>query len=603
MANYKLITSEPTGVTSQLVFQAGATNTVVASVTAHATATSDVLEVLIKKNGGSAIEIAKKTAASATSPEEMLTAPVALEALDELFVRTSRTGAKFVVTYVEETATPNDTALGGLVDVDTTGVADGQSLVYNSTNSQWEPATVSGGGGGGSTTLAGLDDTSITSPVSGNLLRWNGSDWANATANTSIIVEGTNLYYTDARVDTRIAADTTKADANHTHLHSDITDFDTEVNALITAANLAAASHTHLLSDITDSGTAAALNVPAAGDAAAGEVVKGDDTRLTDARTPTSHTHLAADITDFDTEVSNNTTVVNNSGVALAALGAANTASQDLNSHLSSIENHSDVTFAYTSINRPNNAFLVWSTANTRWEDDTISIDKCSDVDTTTAAPTTGDVLEWDGTNFVPATPSGGGATTLNALTDTNIALAADTEVLKYDGSEWINDNILKSDVQGLTTDLTNLTTDIDEAANFESATGAAGLVGNGGQFFKNFDSGASLTAGKVYYLHATTGWEEADASAEATATNLLAMCTSTSTNGTSMLQCGVINAFGTQSGITQGAPIYLSETSGEITHTAPTTSGAIARVIGYKVSDTDDTIFFNPSNDWIEIS
>ena len=47
-------------------------------------------------------------------------------------------------------------------------------------------------------------------------------------------------------------------------------------------------THTHDLSDVTDSGTAAALNVPAAGNAASGEVVKGSDTRLTDTRTPSS---------------------------------------------------------------------------------------------------------------------------------------------------------------------------------------------------------------------------------------------------------------------------------------------------------------------------
>jgi hypothetical protein len=46
-------------------------------------------------------------------------------------------------------------------------------------------------------------------------------------------------------------------------------------------------------------GTAAALNVPASGDAAAGEVVKGNDSRLTNARTPTTHTHTIADITSF----------------------------------------------------------------------------------------------------------------------------------------------------------------------------------------------------------------------------------------------------------------------------------------------------------------
>lgn len=42
----------------------------------------------------------------------------------------------------------------------------------------------------------------------------------------------------------------------------------------------------------------------------------------------------------------------------------------------------------------------------------TDSIDALADVDTTTAAPTTGQVLEWDGTNWVPATPSGGGGVT-----------------------------------------------------------------------------------------------------------------------------------------------------------------------------------------------
>lgn len=38
-------------------------------------------------------------------------------------------------------------------------------------------------------------------------------------------------------------------------------------------------------------GTSSALNVPATGDAGTGEVVKGDDTRLTNARTPSSHVH------------------------------------------------------------------------------------------------------------------------------------------------------------------------------------------------------------------------------------------------------------------------------------------------------------------------
>lgn len=50
-------------------------------------------------------------------------------------------------------------------------------------------------------------------------------------------------------------------------------------------------------------GTAAALNVAAAGNAAAGEVVKGNDTRLTDARTPTTHSHAISEVTNLQTSL------------------------------------------------------------------------------------------------------------------------------------------------------------------------------------------------------------------------------------------------------------------------------------------------------------
>jgi len=63
-----------------------------------------------------------------------------------------------------------------------------------------------------------------------------------------------------------------------------------------TGASTAAGARTNL-----GLGTAATKDVPAAGNAAAGEVVKGNDTRLSDARTPLSHTHVKADVTDLET--------------------------------------------------------------------------------------------------------------------------------------------------------------------------------------------------------------------------------------------------------------------------------------------------------------
>ena len=48
-------------------------------------------------------------------------------------------------------------------------------------------------------------------------------------------------------------------------------------------------------------GTASSLDVAPTGNASNTQVVKGDDTRLSDARTPTAHTHVVNDITDFPT--------------------------------------------------------------------------------------------------------------------------------------------------------------------------------------------------------------------------------------------------------------------------------------------------------------
>lgn len=46
----------------------------------------------------------------------------------------------------------------------------------------WERIdTLSGGGGGGSTTLAGLVDVTITTPASGDVLMYNGTNWVNST--------------------------------------------------------------------------------------------------------------------------------------------------------------------------------------------------------------------------------------------------------------------------------------------------------------------------------------------------------------------------------------------------------------------------------------
>jgi len=80
-------------------------------------------------------------------------------------------------------------------------------------------------------------------------------------------------------------------------------------------------AHTHPLSEISDAGTAASKNVPASGDAAAGEAVLGNDSRLTDSRPPTAHTHPLSEITDSGTAASKNVPATGDAAAGEAVLG------------------------------------------------------------------------------------------------------------------------------------------------------------------------------------------------------------------------------------------------------------------------------------------
>ena len=82
----------------------------------------------------------------------------------------------------------------GLTDTNFTNLQNGQVAVYNATTQKWENQTPSGG----VSDLDDLDDVSITSPASGQYLKYNGSNWENAdvvipSGDYYELVDGTNI--------------------------------------------------------------------------------------------------------------------------------------------------------------------------------------------------------------------------------------------------------------------------------------------------------------------------------------------------------------------------------------------------------------------------
>jgi hypothetical protein len=85
----------------------------------------------------------------------------------------------------------------------------------------------------------------------------------------------------------------------------------------------------------------------------------------------------------------------------------------------------------------------TWSIDTTAFLTSSSTINSLSDVDTATVAPTVGQVLKWNGTNWVPGSDiegGAGGAVDLDGLTDVVITSPSVGQVLKWNGSQWIND-------------------------------------------------------------------------------------------------------------------------------------------------------------------
>ena len=116
------------------------------------------------------------------------------------------------------------------------------------------------------------------------------------------------------------------------------------------------------------------------------------------------------------------------------------------------------------------------------------------------------------------------------------------------------------------------------------------------------YGGSTTTTTGRLYYMNSTGTWSAVINTAESTSSGFLAIALGTNSNSDGMLLKGFTNLMPSPGG-TNGDKLYISGVSGRITSTIPSTSGLIVRLVGYNIDTVSNIIYFNPSNDYIELS
>lgn len=115
-------------------------------------------------------------------------------------------------------------------------------------------------------------------------------------------------------------------------------------------------------------------------------------------------------------------------------------------------------------------------------------------------------------------------------------------------------------------------------------------------------DGTGTTVKGKLYYMTASGAWALTDASAVATSGGVLvglAVGTDPAVDG--MFMRGAFDATLALGTHDQGKAVYISETAGELTITAPSAASAARRIVGHCLA-TANEIWFNPDGAFLEL-
>ena len=168
-----------------------------------------------------------------------------------------------------------------------------------------------------------------------------------------------------------------------------------------------------------------------------------------------------------------------------------------------------------------------------------------------------------------------------------------------------IDAGILDIDVTGSSTiNTTDLTITGKTLMNNRTLTVTAGS--SAGEFDGDVvytGTTTGMTAGAPYIYNELGRWELTNASAEATTKGLVAIALGAESDVNGMLLRGMVTSTAIAGTPDEGAELYLRATTGTITTVAPSGSGQFVRVIGYCIENSNNRIYFNPDNTYIEIA
>lgn len=213
---------------------------------------------------------------------------------------------------------------------------------------------------------------------------------------------------------------------------------------------------------------------------------------------------------------------------------------------------------------------------------------------------TNGQYLTTDGSGILSFATASGGVTVNTQAANRLVACSSSTDVLDGEANLTFNGSTLS--VTGAVTTTGQLSGNGSSIAvsKIETSIGGASSAGDLGLNAEvvTITTTTGLNAGYVYYLGASA-WTSAVATSVAAASGMMGVATGTS-SADGMCIRGIV-CVATALGGSIGDVVYLSTATGRMTTTAVSSTGNVNRVMGYKVASYK--MFFNPSQEWIEIS